>query len=123
MIKFHKPILALVILTSVVGCQSRPKNITDTAPVAVKPMGIEGDWRATKGPLMATFSATKFKSLNIENNQVVAAGVYKYNSSQNIRLEWVGALSGRSSADCRLIDSSLMSCMPSNGSGFEMRRV
>jgi hypothetical protein len=72
---------------------------------------------------LATFSGQKFQSINIENNQVVAAGAFIFNSGQDIRLEWVGALSGRSSARCHLIDPDLMSCKPSNGSGFHMRRV
>ena len=123
MIKFHKPVLALMVVVMVGGCQSKPRSTVKVAPVAVKPVDIVGDWRATEGPLMATFSTTEFKSINTENNQIVAAGAYKYNSSQSIRLEWLGALSGRSSASCKLIASDLMRCVPSNGSGFEMRRV
>jgi uncharacterized lipoprotein NlpE involved in copper resistance len=116
--------LALILAIGVAGCQNRPKSrFNDTQAMPLSAVDIQGNWRATDGPLLATFNGTKFQSVNITNNQVVAAGAFEFNSDQDIRLEWVGALSGRSSAQCRLIDPDLMSCKPSNGSGFEMRRV
>ncbi len=121
MCKFCKSVVLLSIVAVMASCQSTPRQRVSTAPAA--PIGIQGNWRATEGPLLATFSGTSFKSVNTENNQVVAAGEFKYNSEQNIRLDWVGALSGRSSANCRLMNPDLMSCIPSNGSGFQLRRV
>ncbi len=117
-------ILALSTALFVAGCQSKPTsrhNNTPTAPIASS--SIQGNWRATEGPLLATFSGSKFQSVNTENNQVVASGAFQFNSADNIKLEWVGALSGRSSAKCRLVGPNLMSCTPSNGSGFQLQRV
>ncbi len=122
--KYTRSILALALAVSVAGCQSRPKpRYSVTTEPTVTSESIQGSWRATQGPLLATFTGSKFKSINTDNNQVVAAGAFTYRSAQDIRLEWVGALSGRSSARCHLIDPDLMGCKPSNGSGFQMRRV
>jgi hypothetical protein len=117
-------ILALSTALFVAGCQSNPTSRFNSTPSALPAStNIQGNWRATEGPLMATFSGSKFQSVNTENNQVVASGAFQVNSAQDIQLEWVGALSGRSSAKCQLIENDLMSCTPSNGSGFQLRRV
>ncbi len=117
-------ILALSTALFVAGCQSKPTSRYNSAPVAtISSSSIQGNWRATNGPLLATFSGSKFESINTENNQVVASGAFQVNSADDIKLEWVGALSGRSSAKCRMVDPNLMSCTPSNGSGFQLQRV
>ncbi len=124
MSKTSKFLILAGIAVIVAGCQSSgPQKRVSVAPFEPVRIGIQGEWRATEGPLLAKFSGNKFQSINTENNQVVAAGAFKYNSDQNIRLDWVGALSGRSSADCRLVNRNLMSCVPSNGSGFTLQRV
>jgi len=120
-----KPTLTLIAITGILalaGCQNTQRSGGTQAP-SISRTSIQGDWRATNGPLLASFTGTRFQSVNTENNQVVASGAFKYNSPADIRLEWVGALSGRSSAQCRLIDANLMDCTPSNGSGFQMRRI
>lgn len=117
-------IIALSAIVFITGCQSSSVPRYNAAPVAAISRGsIQGDWRATEGTLLATFSGTKFQSVNTDTNQVVASGAFQYKSAQDIRLEWVGALSGRNSARCKLIEADLLSCVPSNGSGFQMRRV
>ena len=117
-------ILALSTALFVAGCQSKPTSRYNSTPVApVTSSIIQGDWRATDGPLLATFSGSKFQSINTENNQVVASGAFQFNSEDDIKLEWVGALSGRSSAKCSLVGPDLMNCTPSNGSGFQLQRV
>ncbi len=121
---YYKSIAAMTLVALVAGCQSTPRpSYNNTAPPVVANRGIEGQWRATEGPLLATFTGSKFQSVNTENNQVVAAGAYSQNSGGDVRLEWVGALSGRSSANCQLVNPNLMNCSPSNGSGFQLRRV
>jgi len=122
--KFTSSLLALTLVIGVAGCQNRPRPRFSNAPAPILTAAdIQGSWRATRGPLLATFTDSKCQSINVENNQVVAAGAFQFNSDKDIQLEWVGALSGRSSANCHLIDPNLMSCKPSNGSGFQMRRV
>ncbi len=122
-IKIHT-ILVISALVVIAGCQSKPTSRYNSTPqMPVSAGGMQGNWRATSGPLLATFSGTKFQSINTENNQVVASGAFQFNAANDIRLEWVGAISGRNSAKCVLIEADLLSCTPSNGSGFQMRRV
>ena len=120
--KISYSILALSAALIIAGCQNTQRS-GGTPGASVSRQNIQGDWRATAGPLLATFSGSKFQSVNTENNQVVASGAFQYNSPNDIRLEWVGALSGRNSARCKLLSSNLMDCTPSNGSGFQMQRV
>ena len=120
---YLKSAMALILVAGVAGCQSTPRPKFNSGPPPVTQASLQGNWRATEGPLLASFTGDKFRSINTENSQVVAAGVFKVNSDQDIRLEWVGALSGRSSATCKMSELNLMSCTPSNGSGFQLRRV
>jgi len=118
-------VLALSATLFIAGCQNPQRSTSTSTPTAaaVSRTTIQGDWRATQGTLLATFSGKNFQSVNTETSQVVASGVFRYNSPEDIRLEWVGALSGRNSARCKLVNVNLLDCVPSNGSGFQMQRV
>jgi len=120
--KLHS-VLALSAMIAIAGCQTKPTSRFNSTPAPITSSSLQGNWRATEGPLLASFTGTKFQSVNTENDQVVASGAFQFNSADDIRLEWVGALSGRNSAKCSLIESDLLSCQPSNGSGFQLRRV
>ena len=110
--------LGLVFLTA---CSTTRRQARSVAPPV--PTGIIGSWTQVGGPLLAKFGDTEFESINSTTNDVVAAGVYKFNSSEDIRLEWVGALSnGKQTAQCRLATPLLLDCKPSNGSGFQLQR-
>lgn len=116
-------ILVLLAALFIAGCQNTSRPGSSVASTSISRTSIQGDWRATEGTLLATFSGSKFQSVNTDTNQVVASGAFQYNSPEDIRLEWVGALSGRNSARCKLLNANLLDCTPSNGSGFQMQRV
>jgi len=129
-----KSIVLPVLFSVLAGCVSQPgyysprpyeqrprPEFQPMKPAKPVNLGVNGTWR--DGLLQASFGGGEFESINTQTNQVVAAGAYRYNSDSDIRLEWVGALSGRQSAQCSLQGPDTMFCKPSNGAGFTMRRV
>ncbi|MEM7300940.1 MAG: hypothetical protein AAF468_07635 [Pseudomonadota bacterium] len=122
--RFSAAILAGVMAAVLSGCSNGNQPRPAKLQVNTKPTDLRGEWVQVGGPLLAKFTGSEFESINTQTNDVVAAGAYKFNSESDIQLEWVGAISqGKQTATCALSTPQLLSCKPSNGSGFQLQRV
>jgi len=84
---------------------------------------FDGDWQDTRGLFNASFSQGKFESVSPQTGDRLAAGSYVPTGTTGIILDFATSRGSRENAVCKLSTIEYMTCKPTNGSEFSMRRM
>ncbi|MEM8750876.1 MAG: hypothetical protein AAGF28_11270 [Pseudomonadota bacterium] len=105
-------------------------NASALTPVATI-ADIDGIWQPIKQDgtelgYQALFRGGQFASYDrnrTDPNELLAKGTYQASSITQIKLDFVGASSGRNSADCQLISKDRMNCTLASGTPLFFKKA
>lgn len=84
---------------------------------------MDGNWAATDGVFLASFTGGAFTSRFTKTNEILAQGNYRVMGKQ-VTMEWLSvATQQQRSADCTIVSPSSVRCAQSGGGGFDLRRA
>ncbi|MEL6947210.1 MAG: hypothetical protein AAFO73_06190, partial [Pseudomonadota bacterium] len=104
------------------GSTATPPPVTETAPVA----SVEGFWEPMSGAVTykTQFKDGQFLTRSNEGNLILAKGQFSSQTDGTVRMQWVsGAFKETVTADCVRPTPDQMTCTPSRGSPFSLRRA
>jgi len=107
-------LIAVAGLLMVAACQ--------TQEVAGPPL-LNGDWASTDGVYVATLRNGSFQATANDTGEVISRGSYTAISSEQVRLNWTGLVSGTTNqANCMKPDPDRLNCLDVNGNRFSLVR-
>ncbi|MGI9353758.1 MAG: hypothetical protein ACR2PF_01135 [Rhizobiaceae bacterium] len=133
--KTASTLLALIVTMAVAGCQSPFSGSSRRVAVATPPpapanstAALNGRWvptdEATRGAYFAEFNNGKFISRDPQSKAAIAQGSYTVPSDTSVKLNFVGAASGkRIRADCLRSAPDRMTCTPTVGGTFNLQKT
>ena len=82
-----------------------------------------GQWASTDGIFIATLDEGQFTSRAVQSGETLAQGSYTVTGPDSLRLDWFSQTQNASlSANCVAANPGTLSCTPSRGTPFQLRR-
>jgi len=114
--------LALAGVTFLAGCQTGGPG-PGSAPIAVQPTGVEGEWLSTDGVAMSRFTGGVFETLAVDTGNKLATGSYRYSDAKTIAISVTSIIrQTTSSVNCALVTLQQLNCTSSGGQQFVLVR-
>ncbi len=105
---------ALAGLAALAACQ--------TQEIAGPPV-LNGDWASTDGVYTAKLQNGSFQATANDTGNVISQGQYTAISSDQVRLNWTGLVSGTTNqANCTKPNADKLDCVDANGNRFSLVR-
>ncbi|MEM0900406.1 MAG: hypothetical protein AAGI92_10715 [Pseudomonadota bacterium] len=114
-------ILALCVATAGCVIENGPRR---GGPVAIQPMGLEGQWQNTQGLYSASFSNSSTVWVDTQTGETLIRGSYQQLSPTDYALVLTSEESGQTRrANCRLFGRNQLNCSRDDGNQFSMVRL
>lgn len=107
--------IASLLMITLAACQGNKE-------VAGKPV-LNGNWASSDGVYVAEFRNGTFQAVANDTGGVISRGEYVALSPEQVRLNWVGLVSGKANqANCQKPAENRLDCTDSNGNTFSLLR-
>jgi hypothetical protein len=84
---------------------------------------LNGSWASSDGVYVAEFLNGNFQAVANDTGGVISRGEYVAVASDQVRLRWVGLVSGQANqAECTRAEPNRMDCVDANGNRFSLSR-
>ncbi|WP_377290890.1 outer membrane lipoprotein Omp10 [Rhizobium sp. SG2393] len=116
------PLILAAIAATLSACQSEPREMSTSLPVAPQRVTVDGSWSDPNG-IVSTFTGGTFSTRTTDTNQLLASGTYVNINDKLVEISMTSLVRNtQQKVNCALVTPNQLNCTTDKGAQFSLQR-